>query len=139
MSFEACPACNTEDAGHGLQLVQLVAISQRSKLFGTKRQGFQCFNVPQVACPLLKSALCCCVQANIPPATPPEEWPLDALAAKMRQYCYLLEDLTGEKLKAEAGGDYEALRAYLRQRGIEAYNVKVAEVEEVEPGLMQVR
>ena len=26
-----------------------------------------------------------CPQANIPPATPPEEWPLEPLVAKLRQ------------------------------------------------------
>ncbi len=59
------------------------------------------------------------------PKLPPEEWPLDALAAKMKQYCYLLEDLTPELLLQESGGDYEELRAYLRQRGADAYQQKV--------------
>lgn len=54
------------------------------------------------------------MQANIPAATPPEEWPLDALVAKLRQYCYMLEDLTADSLAAAAGGDYERMRDYLR-------------------------
>ncbi len=65
------------------------------------------------------------VQANVNPTLPPKEWPLDALAAKMKQYCYLLEDITPELLTAESGGDYEELRAYLRQRGTQAYQQKV--------------
>ena len=60
------------------------------------------------------------------PTLPPKEWPLDALAAKMKQYCYLLEDITPELLLKESGGDYEELRAYLRQRGTRAYTQKVA-------------
>ncbi len=63
------------------------------------------------------------------PTLPPKEWPLDALAAKMKQYCYLLDDLTPELLIQESdGGDYEALRDYLRQRGVDAYWQKVGEV-----------
>ena len=50
----------------------------------------------------------------MPASTPPEEWPLDARVAKLRQYCYLMEDLTPEKLAAEARGDYEKMRGYLR-------------------------
>jgi hypothetical protein len=61
------------------------------------------------------------VQANVNPTLPVKEWPLDALAAKMAQYCVLMADLTPELLLAESGGDYEALRAYLRRRGVEAY------------------
>ena len=64
-------------------------------------------------------------QANVNPTLPPKEWPLDALAAKMKQYCYLLEDITPELLLKESGGDYEELRAYLRQRGTRAYTQKV--------------
>lgn len=54
------------------------------------------------------------LQANIPPSTPAEEWPLEPLVAKLRQYCYLLADLTPERLAAEAGGDYERMRDFLR-------------------------
>ena len=64
--------------------------------------------------PLLHVCPPCPRQANIPPATPPDEWQLAPLVAKLRQYCYLLEDLTPEGLAAEAGGDYERMRAFLR-------------------------
>ena len=60
-------------------------------------------------------------QANVNPTLPAKEWPLEALAAKLKQYCGLMSDLTPELLQSEAGGDYEALRAYLRRRGVEAY------------------
>ena len=60
-------------------------------------------------------------QANVNPTLPVKEWPLEALAAKLKQYCTLMTDLTPELLQSEAGGDYEALRAYLRRRGVEAY------------------
>ena len=60
------------------------------------------------------------------PALPPPEWKLEPLASKMIQYCYLLEDLTGELLEKEAGGDYEKLRVYLKKRCVDAYSQKVA-------------
>ena len=65
------------------------------------------------------------LQANVDTSLLPEEWPLEALAAKMKQYCYLLGDLTGDVLKSEANGDYEALRSYLRKRSVDAYYQKV--------------
>ena len=36
-------------------------------------------------------------QANVNKNEEQSEWRLDALAAKMVQYCYLLEGLTGEQ------------------------------------------
>lgn len=67
------------------------------------------------------------MQANVAPetASAPNEWPLEALAVKMKQYCYLLEDLTGDILKEQSGGDYEELRGYLRSQAVDAYWQKV--------------
>jgi len=64
-------------------------------------------------------------QANVDAALPAAEWPLDALAAKMQQYCPMLTDLSADQLAAEGRGDFEALRTYLRRRGAEAYQQKV--------------
>lgn len=69
----------------------------------------------------------CCdlIQANVDIQLAPEQWPLEPLAIKMKQYCYLLEDLTADVLKEQAGGDFELLRKYLRRRAVEAYWQKV--------------
>ena len=55
----------------------------------------------------------------------PGEWPLEALATKMKQYCYLLEDLTPQVLQEQADGDYELLRSYLKRRAVDAFWQKV--------------
>ena len=65
------------------------------------------------------------MQANVDIQLAPEEWPLEPLATKMKQYCYLLEDLTADILKEQGGGDYELLRQYLRRRAVDAYWQKV--------------
>ena len=65
------------------------------------------------------------LQANVDTQLVPEEWPLEALATKMKQYCYLLEDLTADMLKEQGDGDYELLRKYLRRRAVDAYWQKV--------------
>lgn len=67
------------------------------------------------------------MQANLNPTLPPEEWSpyLTSLAGKLGQYCYLMGDLTGQILADAAQGDYEQLREYIRQRGVQAYYEKV--------------
>lgn len=55
----------------------------------------------------------------------------------MAQYCPLLEGLTGDELRANSNGSFEALRAYLRQLSAAAYRQKRDAVESLEPGLMQ--
>lgn len=78
------------------------------------------------------------MQANVNPTLPVKEWPLEALANKMKQYCYILDDLTPELLAQEADGDYEQLRDYLRQRGVDAYWQKVLAQIQTFPSLSQV-
>ena len=49
------------------------------------------------------------MQANVNPTLAPKEWNLEALSDKMKQYCYLLDDLTAELLAQEANSDYEEI------------------------------
>lgn len=67
------------------------------------------------------------MKANIDPSVPPEEWipVLGGLADKMKQYCYLMDELDADVLTRESDGDYETLREYLRGRGVQAYDDKV--------------
>jgi len=80
------------------------------------------------------------LDANIGPIKdkPVEDWPLDQLAEKIREYCYLMEDLTGVKLKECCKGSYplETLRSYLHHRSLEAYHKKRDIVNKIDPGLM---
>ena len=77
------------------------------------------------------------VNANLDPATPAESWDLDSLAAKCRQYCAAMADLTEEPLRtAAAQGGVEGVRTYLRRRGVQALAEKREEVEAQQPGMM---
>jgi preprotein translocase subunit SecA len=66
------------------------------------------------------------------------EWPLNKLAYKIRQFCYLMDDLTVEFLEDHCVGNepLESLKAYLRRSGVEAYIRKREAVENISPGLM---
>ena len=122
-------------------LLQLIACLGEERANGQSCRAFpwiqtRSWYTDSMLCPSSRSS----VQANVDPAVPMEEWPLEPLAAKMRQYCAAMADVSGAVLEAEAAaGGYEGLRAYLRRRGVEAYFAKVEAVEAVEAGLMQVR
>jgi len=110
--------------------------TQRDRVYADRRAALEAEDLSKLMIEYAERTVDDIVEANVPASTPVEEWPLEALAAKMKQYCYLMEDLTEEKLSVEAGGDYDRLLDYLRKRGVEAYRQKVAEVDAVEPGLM---
>ncbi|CAK0755431.1 Protein translocase subunit SA1, chloroplastic [Coccomyxa viridis] len=109
--------------------------TQRDKVYLDRRRALASRDLSPLLVEYAERTVDDILEANVNPTLPPKEWPLQQLADKMKQYCYLLSDLEPELLAQEAKGDYEALRDYLRERGVEAYWQKVEEVEAVEKGL----
>jgi preprotein translocase subunit SecA len=112
--------------------------TQRDRVYADRRKALTAADLTPLMLEYAERTVDDILEANVDGSLPPAEWPLDALASKMAQYCpAFATDLTGEKLAAVAtGGDYEALRLFLRQKGEDAYYKKVEEVEAVEKGLM---
>ncbi|CAK6688303.1 preprotein translocase subunit SecA [Synechococcus sp. BA-124 BA4] len=74
------------------------------------------------------------VDAYVNPDLPPEEWDLGQLVAKVKEFVYLLEDLTPDQL---AGLNTEELKAFLREQLRNAYDLKESQIEQARPGLMR--
>jgi preprotein translocase subunit SecA len=74
------------------------------------------------------------VEAYVNPDLPPEEWDLSNLVAKVKEFIYLLDDLTPEQLQ---GLSMEELKAFLQEQMRNAYDLKESQVEEARPGLMR--
>lgn len=112
--------------------------TQRDRVYADRRKALTAADLTPLMLEYAERTVDDILEANVDGSLPPAEWSLDALASKMAQYCpAFATDLTGEKLAAvAAGGDYEALRLFLRQKGENAYYKKVEEVELVEKGLM---
>eukprot|EP00884_Botryococcus_braunii_P014936 jgi/Botrbrau1/23443/Bobra.106_1s0004.1 len=110
--------------------------TQRDKVYLERRKVLQANDLSALLVEYAERTVDDIVGANVDAAVPSTEWNLEALAAKMQQYCSLLTDLTPELLQQESGGNYEQLRNYLRKRGVDAYYQKAKEVDAVEKGLM---
>ena len=74
------------------------------------------------------------VDAYVDPELPPEEWSLDRLAAKVKEFVYLLADLQPHHL---VGLQAEGLKAFLCEQLHSAYDIKEAQVNEIQPNLMR--
>ena len=74
------------------------------------------------------------VDAYVNPELPPEEWDVERLADKVKEFVALLADLTPEQLK---GLNADELKMFLREQLRNAYELKNAQVNEVQPGLMR--
>ena len=74
------------------------------------------------------------VEAYINPDLPPEEWDLVSLVSKVKEFIYLLEDLTPEQI---VGLQLEELKAFLQEQMRNAYDIKEGQIEQERPGLMR--
>ena len=74
------------------------------------------------------------VEAYVNPDLPPEEWDLEQLTGKVKEFIYLLEDLTPEQVQ---GLGMDELKAFLQEQLRNAYDIKEGQVEQQRPGLMR--
>ena len=74
------------------------------------------------------------VDAYVDPELPPEEWSLDRLAGKVKEFVYLLSDLQPHDL---SGLKVEELKAFLCEHLRSAYDIKEAQVNTIQSNLMR--
>ncbi len=74
------------------------------------------------------------VDAYINADLPSEEWDLEKLVSKAKEFVYLLEDLTAEQLVDLTP---EEIKVFLHEQLRIAYDLKEAQIEQVQPGMMR--
>ncbi|MCS6959075.1 MAG: preprotein translocase subunit SecA [Pseudanabaenaceae cyanobacterium SKYGB_i_bin29] len=74
------------------------------------------------------------VNYYVNPDLPPEEWNLEGLVNKTKEFVKLLKDLQPQHLE---GMNHEEITAYLKEEVRRAYEIKEMEVDSVQPGLMR--
>ncbi|PNW75221.1 hypothetical protein CHLRE_12g517900v5 [Chlamydomonas reinhardtii] len=114
-----------------------VVNTQRDKIYAERRKALLAPDLAQMMREYAEKTADDILEANVDKSTEPAEWKLDSLAAKMVQYCYLLEGLTGDELlKVANESGFEGLRVHLHRVCVDAYEKKVQMVDAVQPGLM---
>ncbi len=74
------------------------------------------------------------VEAYINPDLPPEEWDIDQLISKVKEFIYLLNNLKSTDVSVLS---IEELKNYLQEQLRIAYDLKEAQIEQFRPGLMR--
>ncbi len=74
------------------------------------------------------------VDYYVNPDLPSEEWDLATLVSKVKEFIYLLADLEPEQLEDLAVSE---IKTFLHEQVRIAYDMKEAEIEQVQPGLMR--
>ncbi|KAJ9529991.1 hypothetical protein QJQ45_023225, partial [Haematococcus lacustris] len=113
-----------------------VVNTQRDKVYAERRRALLATDLGAIMVEYAEKTADDILEANVDRQAEPSTWAWDKLAGKMVQYCRLLEGLTGDDLRTNSNGEFEALRAYMRRLSVEAYQRKKAAMEEFEAGLM---
>ncbi len=74
------------------------------------------------------------VEAYVNEDLPPEEWDLDNLVSKVKEFIYLLDDLKSQDI---LGLNKNELKDFLKEQLRNAYDIKEAQVEKSHPGIMR--
>ena len=74
------------------------------------------------------------VEAYINPDLPPEEWDIDQLISKVKEFIYLLSDLKKDDVSVLS---VDELKNYLQEQLRTAYDLKESQIEDLRPGLMR--
>ncbi len=74
------------------------------------------------------------VEAYINPDLPPEEWDIEQLISKVKEFIYLLDNLKSTDVSVLS---VEELKNYLQEQLRIAYDLKEAQIEQFRPGLMR--
>ncbi len=74
------------------------------------------------------------VEAYINPDLPPEEWDIDQLISKVKEFIYLLNNLKPTDINILS---IEELKNYLKEQLRIAYDLKESQIEQFRPGLMR--
>ena len=108
--------------------------NQRKAVYAERRRVLEGRELKQQVLGYGERTIVDIVEAYVNPDLPPEENDLTSLVSKVKEFIYLLEDLTPEQL---AGLQVEELKAFLQEQMRNAYDIKEGQIEQVSPGLMR--
>ncbi|NDJ19243.1 preprotein translocase subunit SecA [Myxacorys almedinensis] len=108
--------------------------NQRRAIYAERRRVLEGLDLKEQVVKYGEQTMDDIVNAYINPELPPEEWELDKLVTKVQEFVYLLSDLEPDQMADMTVGE---IKTFLHEQARIAYDLKEAEVDSVQPGLMR--
>ncbi len=108
--------------------------NQRRAIYAERRRVLEGVDLKEKVIEYIERTMNDIVDAYINPDLPPEEWELDKVVIKVKEFIYLLEDLEPEQLADLSTGE---IKTFLHEQARIAYDIKEAQVDQVKAGLMR--
>ncbi|MGL6280971.1 MAG: preprotein translocase subunit SecA, partial [Microcoleaceae cyanobacterium] len=108
--------------------------NQRRAIYAERRRVLEGQDLREQVIEYAQQTMDDIVEAYINPDLPSEEWDLEKMVEKVKQFVYLLEDMKPEQLFDMS---VEEIKGFLREQVRNAYDIKEAQVNQIRPGLMR--
>jgi preprotein translocase subunit SecA len=108
--------------------------NQRRAIYAERRRVLEGLDLKEQVIKYAERTMDDIVEAYINPELPPEEWSLDKLVDKSKEFVYLLQDLEPEQLEDLSMTE---IKTFLHEQVRIAYDMKEAQVDQIQPGLMR--
>jgi preprotein translocase subunit SecA len=108
--------------------------NQRRAIYAERRRVLEGQDLKEQVIKYAEQTMDDIVEAYVNPELPSEEWQLDKLTDKVKEFVYLLQDLEPSQLEDLSMGE---IKTFLHEQVRIAYDKKEAEVDQMQPGLMR--
>ena len=108
--------------------------NQRRAIYAERRRVLEGLDLKEQVIQYAEKTMDDIVEAYVNPELPQEEWQLDQLVEKVKEFVYLLQDLEPQHLEDMTVGD---IKTFLHEEIRKAYDIKEAQVDQIQPGLMR--
>ncbi|NEQ25622.1 MAG: preprotein translocase subunit SecA, partial [Microcoleus sp. SIO2G3] len=108
--------------------------NQRRAIYAERRRVLEGQDLKEQVIKYAEKTMDDIAEAYINPDLPSEEWELDKLVAKVKEFVYLLQDLEPDQLQDLSLSE---IKTFLHEQVRIAYDLKEAQVDQASPGLMR--
>jgi preprotein translocase subunit SecA len=108
--------------------------NQRRAIYAERRRVLEGLDLKEQVIGYAERTMDDIVDAYVNPDLPPEEWDLQSLVGKVKEFVYLLRDMEPEQIEDLSMGE---MKTFLHEQVRIAYDMKEAQVDQIQSGLMR--
>ena len=108
--------------------------NQRRAIYAERRRVLEGQDLKEQVITYAEKTMDDIVNYYIDPDLPSEEWELDKLVDKVKEFVYLLADMQSSQLEDMVVVE---IKAFLHEQARIAYDMKEAQIDQIQPGLMR--
>lgn len=108
--------------------------NQRRAIYAERRRVLEGLDLKEQVLQYAEKTMDEIVDAYVNPELPSEEWDVGNLVSKVKEFVYLLQDITAKEMEDMTVSE---MKVFLNEEVRKAYDIKEDEVDKIRPGLMR--